>query len=482
MSFLEFPNELFYIVAEDFTPTDLNSFCKINRRLNTVLAPLLHECMIQHKHELLLWAAGRGRERMVRLLLREGADINFWTDSSALYTAVKHGHEEIVKILLENGAEIHNQRADSQAQRSALHEAACQYGRESIAKLLIQKGADINALSGCGMAPLHQAVVHGNEPMVRLLVKKGCDVNIRRRFVIKNQVTPLHYAARLENDEIMRILFDAGASINALDIRQRTPLHVAAVSGTESVAGLLLERGADINAADWEGMTPLLVAAERSRTPMVRWLLNRGASFTAVDKKGSTVLHIAAESHRCNGDVSTVGLLLGKGIDIDVKDSHGKTPLNRAASSGIDEMVSELLRHGAQIEACNGTGVRPLHFAAKSLRACRLSFPTVQVLLDNGAEVNALDRDGRTALHWAVINGQSRDVDLGRDPVIKMLLERGADPNIQDTRYARTALHWATYCDQNWEDLRNLLVGFCADPSIRDSNGQTADELQKLCS
>lgn len=480
MSLLEFPNELFYIVAENFTPMEINSFCKTNRRLNTVLAPLLHECMIQHKHDLLLWAATRGRERMVRLLLREGADIDFWTDSSALYTAVKHGHEEIVKILLENGAETYNQRADSQVQRSALHEAACQSGRESIAKLLIEKGADINALSGCGMAPLHQAVVHANEPMVRLLVKKGCNVNIQRRF--KDGITSLHYAARHENDEIMRILFDAGANITTSDVRRRTPLHMAAVNGAESAAGLLLERGADINAADWEGMTPLHLAAERSCTSMVRWLLNRGASLTAVDKKGSTVLHIVAESRWCNGDVSTVGLLLGKGIKIDAKDSHGKTPLNRAASSGIDEMVSELLKHGARIEACNGTGVRSLQFAAKSLRACRLSSPTVQVLLDNGAEVNAQDRDGRTALHWAVINGQSRDVDLGRDPVIKLLLERGADPNIQDTRYSRTALHWATYCDQNWEDLRNLLVGFCADPSIRDSNGQTADELQELCS
>lgn len=476
MSLYEFPNEIFYIVVEDFTPADLNSLCRASRRLNVIMAPLLHKWMIQLKNELLLWAAEKGREPMVQLLLREGADINFWADSSALYAAVKHGHEEIVRILLENGAEIDNQRALWRCQRSALHDAVCQSGRESIAKLLIEKGADVNAVSGSGVVPLHQAARYGNEAMVRLLVEKGCDVNIRRRF--RDRITSLHSAACYGNGEIMRILLDAGAHITLSDIHRRTPLHSAAVGGTESTARVLLERGADINAVDREGMTPLLIAAEGSYTSMVRWLLNKGASFTAVDHAERTALHIAAESRRCNGDVSIVGLLLGKGISIDVQDAYGKTPLHRAASSGIDEMVSELLKQGAWIEACDTSGIRSLHFASKRLQSYRLSSLTVQVLLDNGAEVNALDRDGRTPLHWAVINGQSRDVDLERDPVIRLLLERGADPNIQDTQYARTALHWATYCDQNWKKLRDLLVGFCADPSIRDSKGNTADELQ----
>lgn len=478
MSLLEFPNELLYIVAEYFSPTDLNSFCKINRRLNTILTPLLREWVVQHKNEMLLWAARKGRRSMVKLLLGEGADVNFWVDSSALYEAVTHGHEEIVRILLDNHAEIDSRRGHWKYQKSALHNAACQNGRESIAKLLIENGADVNALCGTGLAPLHHAALHGNEKMVRLLVEKGCDVNIQRGF--RDRITSLHYAARYGNEEIVRMLLDAGATIVSSNMRQRTPLHAAAVGGAESVARLLLEKGADINAVDWEGMTPLLLAAERSCVSMVKWLLKEGASFAAVNQNESTALHMIAESRRCTGDVSAVGLLLEKGIDIDVKDTYGKTPLHCAANNGINEMVSELLNHGALIEACNRSGVRSLHFAAKSLRACRLSFPTVQVLLDHGAEVNALDHDGRTALHWAVINGQSRDVDLGRDPVIKLLLERGADPNIQDTQYARTALHWATYCDQNWKHLRGLLVRFCADPSIRDSKGYTADELQKL--
>lgn len=482
MSLLEFPNELFYIIAEYFSPADLNSFCQTSRRLNTILTPLLHEWIIQHKNELLLWAARKGRRSMVTLLLEEGADVNFWAGGSALYGAVTHGHQEIVGILLDSGAEIDSRRG----YWTALHITACKSGRESIASLLIERGADIDALCGTGLAPLHHAVLCGNESMVRLLVEKGCNVNIRRglrdniRRGHRDRITSLHYAARYGHEEIIRVLLGAGATVAASGMRQRTPLHAAAIGGTESMARLLLEKGADINAMDREGMTPLLLAADRSRVSMVRWLLREGASFTAVDRKESTALHIIAESRRCDGDVSTVGLLLGKGIDVDVQDAYGKTPLHRAASNGIDEMVSELLKQGAWIEACNGDGVRSLHFAAKSLRAFRLSFPTVQVLLDHGAEVNALDHDGRTALHWAVISGQSRDVDLERDPVIKLLLERGADPNIQDTRHARTALHWATYCHQNWKFLRNLLVGFCADPSIRDSKGYTADELQEL--
>lgn len=475
MPLLKFPNELLYLVVEGFCSADLNSLCKTNRRLNTILRPLLNKSMLQKKDRLLLWAARKGREPLARLLLENGADVNFSDDISALCYAVSSGHEGVVKLLLEHGADIENKRGNFQ--RSALHDAAWELGRESIARLLIEKGADLNSLTSNGIAPLHYAVLHQNIEMIKLLLEKGCDVNIHRR--IKEQMTALHYAARNGNEEIIKILLEAGACVDPPNIRQRTPFHEVMRGGAEAgpAAKLLLERGSDINATDWQGMTPLLVAAKNGCGPMVKWLLDEGAFFAAVDEQRRTVLHIVAESPFWDGDVSTIGLLLEKGIGLDVQDRHGHTPLHSAAGGGVYEMVSELLKHGADIRARDKNGATALHSAAKGLRRYRRSFPAVQVLLDNGAEINALDDEGRTALHWAVIQGQSRDVDLNHDPVIKLLLENGADPNIRDKSGGGTALHWATYCGGNWGLLRNLLVDFGADPSIRDNKGRTADDL-----
>ena len=106
---------------------------------------------------------------------------------------------------------------------------------------------------GEGQSRLHIAAVNGNDDVVRVLLERGADINART----STQRTPLHIAVEKWHDEVVRMLLERGADVNARNMWQATPLHIAAFHGDDEVARMLLERGADINARTKDGETAL---------------------------------------------------------------------------------------------------------------------------------------------------------------------------------------------------------------------------------
>jgi ankyrin repeat protein len=190
----------------------------------------------------------------------------------------------------------------------------------------------------------------------------------------------------------------------------------------EEAAGEMLAQGADANATDHQGTPALVVAAGNpAMRGIVGLLLEKGAAVNAEDGEGTTALMAAADHH----GVEACELLIAHHAAIDSRDAHGNTALLRAAASA-DNFLEErfhllrlLLDKGADPNAKNDSGVTALMLAA-----ARASSPALQILLDRGAEVNARDRIGRTALTIAVRQGDA-------DPV-QLLLEHKADPNARD--------------------------------------------------
>ena len=212
---------------------------------------------------------------------------------------------------------------------------------------------------------LIDAVQQGNAPAVRVLLAEGADVNANR-----SGWPALMYAAGNGKTNIVKLLLDKGANIEAKNIYGSTALIIAAYNGHADVVTLLLAKGANIEAKDNDGNTALANVAlsfGREDVNMVKLLLEKGANIDAKNKNGETALMLAA----MEGRAAVVKLLLDKGTDVNTKDNNRNTALMWAASpsAGYAEIVKLLLDKGADVEAKNNTGETALILAIMSGRA-----------------------------------------------------------------------------------------------------------------
>ncbi|MCC6003801.1 MAG: ankyrin repeat domain-containing protein [Thermofilum sp.] len=204
------------------------------------------------------------------------------------------------------------------------------------------------------------AMVDGDTARVRKLLRKGANVNAKYG---DSDLTPLHWAAFLGHVDVVRLLLEHGAEVNARNKYGETPLHRAAAYGRADAARLLLEHGADVNARDEYGWTPLHVAALQGRADVARLLLEHGADvnvrttgaivfvedFTKSTYSGVTPLHLAAYG----GHAEIARLLLERGADPSIRDKDGRTPLDVARERGYEEVVRviEEYMRGVGVEA-----------------------------------------------------------------------------------------------------------------------------------
>ena len=291
---------------------------------------------------------------------------------------------------------------------------------------------------------LHLAVENGQIEAVRMLLSRGPVVGSGLRN--QELQTPLHVACAVERDDVVRLLISAGADPNARDVRGRTPLyiccsgrprtlramlgaadvdlpdadswtpvHAAAWYGDRFSLRLLLEAGASVDLKNDDGYTALhVVAPTPSFTPIFADLLDAGFGVNVRSHAGYTPLHIAA----INGNVAHVKALLAtKRADLGARTNDGNTPLHLAAKDGRADLVSLLLRDGsAAVDAKNNDGDAPLHLAA--------NHRILRELIGAGADANVQNNRNQTPLHLAV----ARDDVAGA----KTLLDAGARDDLRD--------------------------------------------------
>ena len=312
-----------------------------------------------------------------------------------------------------------------------LHIAALVNGAE-VAEVLLDRGADVNAREAVrnvvpegfsfekeigGVMPLHYAALTNGAEVAKVLLEHGADVDAREAVRLglpgnsalvedateKDGVTPLHYAAVFNADEVATLLIDGGADLDAQDLLGYTPLHRAAQSNAIEVAALLIDGGADLSARDTASFagTPLHHAAQRNAIEVAALLIDGGANLDARNDKGGTLLHEAAGGG-VPGAVKMLALLLDRGADLNARNGYGDTPLHEAAwqYNVPSEVAVLLLERGADVNAKNGTGNTPLH-----LTVLNDSHEVAAVLLEHGADASAKDEDGRTPLDYAKRRG-----------------------------------------------------------------------------
>ena len=255
------------------------------------------------------------------------------------------------------------------------------------------------------------------EEIVQLLLEKGADVNAKDN----DGRTALMFAAEKGHTEIVQILLKKGADVNAEDEYGGTALMIAAENGHTEIIKLLLEKGADVNAKDWYGKTALMYAAYYGHTETVQLLLEKGAKYDPLYKTNDDFTYLMAFAR--GGFINYCQELLNKGADVNAKIESGwdigKTALMYAAENGHTEIVKLLLEKGAKYDPfykTNGGFTYLMAFAR-----CGLT-NYCQELLNKGADVNAKIESGwdigKTALMYAAVNGHNE--------FVKLLLKKGA--------------------------------------------------------
>ncbi len=206
---------------------------------------------------------------------------------------------------------------------------------------------------------------------------------------------------------------------DAADANQ-TALMKAAASGWEHIAGELIRAGADLDAVDANGDTALHYSADFGEPRVMKLLLDAGAKMDLQDKWGQTPLIMCASDHNWDGFC----LLMEKQADVGKAAPRGGTALHYAAGHGDMSMVKTLLERGARVDApIETSGETPLIVACREWAHSYI----VEPLLAGGADVNARDKEGKTALYHAVD-------PLPNLPLVELLLEQGANPSIPDNQ------------------------------------------------
>jgi ankyrin repeat protein len=386
-------------------------------------------------------AAENGRAAAVRLLIERGATV---AGSLALSEAAEDGHAGAMKVLLEKGADTEETDKDG---RTPLRRAA-RYGRAAAVRLLLEDGAKVEAAPD--KTPLFDAARSGSLATLKLLERKGGGLKV----ATPTGYTLLHTAAESGNLDMLRYLLDAGLAPDAYDSEKGTPLWAAVDNSKFGAAELLLSKGAAVEGTV-KGEPFLHKAVGWSCGTRAKWLLDRGAKPDVLDFEGRTALHKASDS-------DCVSLLLQRGANVNVQAKDGSTALTKAAESyGAAERVKLLLEKNAYHFYRRADGR-----SALSLAASHSSYGTgaLEHLLAAGAAVDEADQRGQTPLMYAVESGSTRTV--------RLLLEKGADPNRLDSN-GGSAFGRAVGGYRASPEIARMLAKAGAKVDMKDSNQRT---------
>ena len=419
------------------------------------------------------WAARWDDLEMAGMLIRAGANARAANRDGAtpLFLATENGSAAMSGLLLQAGADpnapilSHGETPLMMAARSGSLEAV---------KMLLDRGAKVNVQEDLrGTTALMWAAEQGHAPVVRLLIERGADVNLtskvltpigRRGLGYANSnvifgatgraapkartiggLTALLFAAREGAFECVRALVAAHADVSQPAVDGSTPLLVAVQNGFYSIAGFLMDHGADPNRANDKGWTPLYLAVK-----------NRNQEITAVPgppTDGALEFITALLDRGANPNVQIkADTEVHQGMSALWLKEAGATPLLRAALCGDLTVVRLLLAHKADPQIPTFDHTTPLMVAAGVGWAEGMmreyseqqTLDLVKLLIDRGADVNAANDHGITALHGAAYKGANKTVQLLVDHGANLeAKDKGEDFGFGVRSVKMTPLNWA---------------------------------------
>jgi ankyrin repeat protein len=403
----------------------------------------------------------------VRALVRQHVNINApqADGMTPLHWATYHDDVEIARLLVRAGANV---KAPNRYGVTPLS-LACTNGNAAMVEMLLKAGADPNESLPGGETPLMTAARTGSVTAVKALINHGANVAAKDD---RRGQDALMWAAAEGHASVVQALIDADADFKLRVPSGFSPLMFAVRQGHTQVAQVLLKAGADVNETipvegrrrgyggrlPPVGTTPLLLAVTNAHYELASLLLDAGANPNA-DLTGYSVLHaITAVRKPGVGDndpppdgsgsmtsIELVKKLAAKGANLNARvtkkanlnntrlNEIGATPFMLAALTADAELLKTLAALGADTSLTNVENSTPLMAAAglatrspgEDAGTETEVLEAIQVLLDLGADINAVDKNGETAMHSAAYKNLPQ--------VVKFLAAHGAKIDIWNT-------------------------------------------------
>ncbi len=330
---------------------------------------------------------------------------------------------------------------DLTTSESPVADAAMLADRESVRSLLRQ-GGDVNAAQGDGMTALHWSAVKSDVEMAEMLLYAGANVKATTRL---GAYTPLFLAAKSGHPAIIEALVAARADVNAATSTGATPLMLAAASGSVEAVTLLSDEGADVNATESKrNQTALMFAASYGRAGVIELLVERGADVAtatslldipALEKEDRAALRAKLQKQR---EAREKAAASDEPKTAKVEKKRGPSFFSKLFGwmrPGKSKKVASAPRRRprrsyGELVGIQG-GLTPLLLAAREGH-----IEAIEALIDAGADINQLSKGTKTsAILIATMNG--------RYDLAKVLLDRGADPNLGNEPAGVTPLYAA---------------------------------------
>ncbi|XP_071142400.1 serine/threonine-protein phosphatase 6 regulatory ankyrin repeat subunit B-like isoform X2 [Mytilus edulis] len=319
--------------------------------------------------------------RITNQILKRGMQVNFffhpsepyvsiWFKQTALCLACRRGNEKIVNKLLELGANV-----DMTAEESENQDDDC-----------------LSLTIRYGYTPLFAACQRKKYKIVDMLLQRKANIN-----------KALYDASREGYLDIVKFLLQKGADVNSFGRHGQTALYAACIGGYFAIVKFLIKQGAAVNLAIKRDVyssyekTSLNVACRCGNHKIVQFLIDRGASLDTMSNIGRTLLHTACKQ----GHYKIVKILIGKGVSLNAIDQYGYTPLMFIVQEEEDYITERQYMY--DFYRSHGTKIyEPPHFLTDN------HYRVIEQLIENGADVNKVDKKGRTPLSLAKKIGNNK--------------------------------------------------------------------------
>lgn len=386
-----------------------------------------------------------------------------------LHMAAASGDVEFVKLLIQRGV---NLDATGYYYGSAL-QAAARIGHLELAEVLLNASTNVNLIGGRHETAARAAVTGGHFQLLELLVKQGADINLKAD---KASTSILQLAIERRNRDIFQYLLQNGVDVHNTSGEGESCLMSACAAKEVEMAAKLIAKGADVNnpvrlqatsTVFKIAVTPLLFACSTGSTELVQLLIDNGAEIYNKIENYGTPLQVAA----VHGHWPIVQLLLQSGasfypaVFVEAARSGGISVVQGLLSDGLVDLdllstALEAACLGQQLESIkllleelNGTEFEEQAFYGAEMAACKVRNDVVLQLLlgfDPSPSANIL----------------SAAIAAGLTGSVKVLIEKGADPNKADY-HGNLPLHVAAYYQRL--SIVNTLLDDGADPNLKGS-------------